>query len=704
MKYKEQVYAGVLGKIIGVYLGRAVEGWTYEKIQEQFGKIEFYVNEAVGMPLIVPDDDISGTFAFYRALADNNFPLDISAQQIGDTWLNYIIEDKTILWWGGLSRSTEHTAFIRLKSGIPAPKSGSIDLNGQSMAEQIGAQIFIDTWAMVNPNDPDRAAAMAREAASVSHDGLAVDAACFLAAMEAMAFEEMDILKLVDMGLQYVQNERLLNLIYDVINECLKTDDWHSVRDWIACNHGYERYPGNCPMATNHAVVLMALLLGQDDFQESISIATSVGWDTDCNAGNVGCLNGIRLGLSAIDKGADLRLPVADRLYVVTADGGECISDAVLETRKILTAGAILQKETVAHPSSRYAFEYNGSTQGFMLYPDAYMNQAVTNVENAYATKGEYGLLVSYKGLARGTKGMISVQTFIDPEPTGQKGTSYFEVIASPTLYPTQKIKAEVRAYQDANPDLSFFVDYYDENDAIRTIKGTPFILTQGVNDITWEIPDTQGHPIYRLGIELTSDSRLDGDITLLSLDWKGAPECFVMGRSMELSPSLTPWTTTTTWMKSFVSSAQNFTPDYTTTFSISHPRDNGVVTIGTREWRNYSVESTITLAQQRAAGLVARSRGHRRYYAAVLTEGKVAIIKCRDSEVTQLVAIPFDYSIDAMYPMQFRVVEDSLSLWISGNEVASAIDSEFTSGGAGFLVDEGAILADGFGVKRLVR
>ena len=31
--YAERVYAGVLGKIIGVYLGRPFEGWTYERIR-----------------------------------------------------------------------------------------------------------------------------------------------------------------------------------------------------------------------------------------------------------------------------------------------------------------------------------------------------------------------------------------------------------------------------------------------------------------------------------------------------------------------------------------------------------------------------------------------------------------------------------------------------------------------------------------------
>ena len=45
------------------------------------------------------------------------------------------------------------------------------------VAEQIGAQIFIDGWAMVCPGDPERAADFARRAASVSHDGAAIHGA-----------------------------------------------------------------------------------------------------------------------------------------------------------------------------------------------------------------------------------------------------------------------------------------------------------------------------------------------------------------------------------------------------------------------------------------------------------------------------------------------------------------------------------------------
>jgi len=150
----ERVYAGVLGKIIGVYLGRPFEGWHYEPIMEHLGEINYYMHERFGAPLIVPDDDISGTFVFLRALPDFGNSPDISAGQIGETWLNYLIEGRTVLWWGGLGNSTEHTAYLRLKSGIPAPMSGSIATNGKVVAEQIGSQSFIDGWGLVSPGDP----------------------------------------------------------------------------------------------------------------------------------------------------------------------------------------------------------------------------------------------------------------------------------------------------------------------------------------------------------------------------------------------------------------------------------------------------------------------------------------------------------------------------------------------------------------------
>ena len=190
--YAERVYAGILGKIIGVYLGRPFEGWNYDRIMDELGEIDYYVNDRISSnpPLVVTDDDITGTFTFLRSLEDYGTSLALTPAQIGQSWLNYIIENRTILWWGGFGNSTEHTAFIRLKNGVKAPKSGSLELNGKIIAEQIGAQIFIDGWAMVAPGNPELAVDLAKRAASVSHDGEAIYAAQVLAAMESQAFVE----------------------------------------------------------------------------------------------------------------------------------------------------------------------------------------------------------------------------------------------------------------------------------------------------------------------------------------------------------------------------------------------------------------------------------------------------------------------------------------------------------------------------------
>ena len=166
--FENKVYAGVLGKIIGVYLGRPFEGWPYDKIMKELGPIYYYVNDKLNVPMHVTDDDLNGTFAFIRAFEDFNFDKNISSKQIGQTWLNYCLENQAVLWWGGKGTSSEDTAYQNLKQGIHAPDSGSIKTNGKIVAEQIGAQIFIDGWGLVSPGDPDQAANFAKKAGSVS--------------------------------------------------------------------------------------------------------------------------------------------------------------------------------------------------------------------------------------------------------------------------------------------------------------------------------------------------------------------------------------------------------------------------------------------------------------------------------------------------------------------------------------------------------
>lgn len=684
-QYEQQIYAGVLGKLLGVYLGRPVEGWSYEKIKETFGEIQYYVHDQVGVPLIVADDDISGTFAFFRALEDNGYDSKLPARAFGETWLNYIIENKTILWWGGLGRSTEHTAFLNLKNGIEAPRSGSIEVNGRTLAEQIGAQIFIDAIAMACPDNPDLAVELVKKAASVSHDGLAVEAACHLAALEAMAFTEKDVDLLLDRAQTYVQDERLLAVIRDVRDICSKEKDWRKVRAYLDPKYGYGVWPGCCHMVPNHAMVLAAILLGGDDFQKSISIAASAAWDTDCNAGNVGAFNGIRLGLAGIDAGADFRTPVADLMYVVTSDGGSTVTDAVQETKRILLAAGRLAGEEIDVSGKKYTFAYPGSLQGFHPCEYAPEPKTAVRVTNANESGGENALCIQCIHLAQGLTANVSTQTFIDYAKVLQN----FSTIASPTLYSSQTVETEFSAPEGEGVSIRPYILYYDIDNQVQSIYGDYVKATGERQKLYWKVPDTGGMSIFKLGYEITSSSRFDGQVLIYSIHWSKAPARFAQEGMLMNSI----WNTNPLWLAGFASSAAQFAADFNQTYCVSHVEEDGLVTIGTRDWEDYSVSSTLFFSLHRSGGLVIRSVGHRRYYGAILRDGKEAVVYVqKDAERTELANVPYTYGEDIGYELKLTAVGNRLQLEIQGEVVIQAEDGTYSRGGAGFVISKGTM------------
>lgn len=693
-KYEKQIYSGVLGKILGVYLGRPVEGWSYEKIRDTFGEVSYYVHDKVGVPLIVADDDISGTFGFFRAIADHGFNKNTTAEDFGDTWLNYIIENKTILWWGGLGRSTEHTAFLNLKNGIKAPKSGAIETNGRTLAEQIGAQIFIDAIAMACPNNPELAVSLVKNAASVSHDGIAVDAACHLAALESMAFEEKNIDCLLDRASKYINNQQLLDIVSDVREICKKYSDWRMVRDYLNPKYGYEVYPGCCHMVPNHAMVIASIILGGDDFQRSIKIASSAAWDTDCNAGNVGAFNGIRLGIDGINSGADFRGPVADMMYVVTSDGGSVVTDAVLETKKIINTAARIVGEDICLNKARYTFEYPGSRQGFCKCEYVHGAMADVNISNLNEMSDENGLVISCKHVADGVSANVSTQTFIDLT----KLNANFSTIASPTLYQTDTVYTSVYT-TDSKADIKIcpYILFYTIDNEVSVKYVGEWSVTNELQTIKWEVPDTEGMTIFKLGFQIRSDKRFDGDVVIKEIDWDGAPKEFAQ-RGMLMNSI---WNTNPHWLAGFASSAAQFAADFKQTYCVSNIEDNGLVTIGTNRWKDYSVESKVFFSLHKEGGLVVRSVGHKRYYAAVLSGyDKVQIVLEKDGDKKVLGECDFPYKEDVGYSLKFSAVGSRLTFFIDGKEIIAVDDDTYCCGGAGFMISRGTMTCDSFIVK----
>lgn len=692
-QYENQIYAGVLGKILGVYLGRPVEGWSYDKIQDTFGEVKYYVHEEVGVPLVVADDDISGTFGFFRAIEDNGFDKNMTAKAFGDAWLNYIIENKTILWWGGLGRSTEHTAYLNLKNGIQAPESGAIKTNGRTLAEQIGAQIFIDAIAMACPGNPDLAVGLVRKAASVSHDGIAVEAACHLAALEAMAFTEKNIDILLDNAVRYVKDARLIDVIADVRTICEKEKDWRSVRAYLDPKYGYEVFPGCCHMVPNHAMVIAAIVLGGDDFQKSISIASSAAWDTDCNAGNVGAFNGIRLGIEGIDAGADFRTPAADMMYVVTSDGGSVVTDAVREARRIIKTAARLAGERETQDTKRYTFVFPGSVQGFM--PCEYHHGPVAGVrlENRNRHTVENGLEIICDCVADGVNAYVATQTFID----FSKMAMNFSTVASPTLYESQTVVTESSVTKGKGVSIRPYILYYDLENEVQVKYGQKQALSEKKLEFDWQVPDTGGMPIFKLGYEISAQCRFSGSVVIHSIHWQGAPKRF--SQQGMLMTSI--WNTNPLWLAGFASSAAHFAADFKHTYCVSHPEKDGLVTIGSREWDNYSVETTAYFCLHEAGGLVIRSNGHRRYYGAVLNEYKYAVLYVKKDDICQILGeVPYTYVEDKPYHLKFQAHGNKLLFEVDGKAVLEAEDDTYSCGGAGFIISKGTMTCDSFTVS----
>jgi ADP-ribosylglycohydrolase len=698
--YTERVYAGVLGKLIGVYLGRPFEGWSYDLIMEHLGEINYYVHEKLQVPLVVTDDDISGTFSFLRALPDYGHSLDLTPAQIGQTWLNYLIEERTVLWWGGLGNSTEHTAYLRLKKGIQAPESGSIALNSKVVAEQIGAQIFIDGWAMVAPGDPELAADLARRAASVSHDGEAIYGAQVLAAMEAQAFVENDINKLIDVGISVIPKD---SIIYHMISEIREwhaaEPDWRAAREKLAGSYGYDKYGGNCHMVPNHGLIIHSLLYGDDDFQKSLMIVNTSGWDTDCNSGNLGCLLGIKNGLAGIDAGPDWRGPFADKLYLPTADGGSAINDAATITYDIVNTARGMAGVAPLAPKNgaRYHFELPGSVQGFEL-EDSVASKGTATLENVAGNSqmGERSLAVHCHRLAPGRAARVATPTFIP----SQEIADYFDkrgyaLLASPSLYNGQTIHAALMADANNGQPLTaaLYVDIYGRSDEIATRRGPEIELVPGVyQELSWHLDLSESGPIVFVGVEISSGQAADGSVYLDYLSWEGAPNV-VLQR---------PDYTGTMWRRAWIDGIDEYNPRFPEAFRLVQNEGCGLLMQGTQEWTDYQVCAEITPHMVKSSGIGARVQGMRRYYGLMLgPDGKAQLVKALDG-VTILAEKDIGWRLRSSFDLRLQVTGTRLQGWVDGQQLFDLHDEDrpLEGGAIALICEEGRMAAERVTVK----
>jgi len=491
-KYLEQVYSGLLGMCVGVRLGAPVEPtiWTYERIRATYGDIRGYVKNYKNF---AADDDVNGPVFFIRSLFDFRPPL--TAEKVGQTWLNYTREGIGFYWWGGYGRSTEHTAYLNLKNGIPAPDSGSIKVNGAAIAEQIGGQIFIDTWGLVFPDNYKKAAEYARMAASVGHDGNGIYGAVFVAALISLAFSCTDIPDMIEKALELIPDDseytRVVKAVRDfyLSNSNTKTDDWRTCRDFLTSNFGYDNYPGVCHIIPNSGVIALALYYGKGDFSRTIEIATMSGWDTDCNAGNVGTILGVMAGPEGIP--ARYSGPINDFHAASSISGALNILDLPTVSKELAILGLNQLEESIPEEwkmgtfSDDIYFDFTipGSTHGIRTSSD-YLTPLK---KNKPGEKREDCITFILDRIKRGDESKIFYKPYYRREDFDDER---YSPTFTPTVFSGQVMHIDAMVEKFSGQRIS--IAPYVRDSSTKNILSGKEIFSESEKDFTvdWTIPD----------------------------------------------------------------------------------------------------------------------------------------------------------------------------------------------------------------------
>ncbi len=283
--YQDKVRGGWFGKCLGGSAGAPVEG--FKKVENISGFREI-------IDVTLPNDDLDIQLLWVELLQKKGPYFDS--------------EDMARIWKEKCSYFfSEYGYFLKnYDRGILPPYSG--EFNNPFFKEGMGCPIRSEIWGMVFPGDPDRAAAYARMDAQLDHAENSEWGEMFLAAMESMAFFEADITALIDGALRYVpEDSRLYRCVRLVQTSYEKGMPWRKTAQLVRNQFGHPDFTNS---VQNLGFVVLALLYGNGDMEETVNLALFCGADTDCTCASAASVLGIVRGYGAMPQ--DLKDMVAD--------------------------------------------------------------------------------------------------------------------------------------------------------------------------------------------------------------------------------------------------------------------------------------------------------------------------------------------------------------------------------------------------------
>jgi len=261
-----------------------------------------------------------------------------------------------------------------------------------------------------------------------------------------------------------------------------------------------------------------------------------------------------------------------------------------------------------------------------------------------------------------------------------------YGLLASPTLYPGQVVRAGVAA-ERGNPTpvtCRLYARVYGADDGLMRVYGPEIVLPPGADaGFEWRMEDTGGNPIAELGVEISALQRADGAVYLDYLTWDGAPDV-VLTRPADGG---TMWRRA--WVDGLDHPGGSWWPE---PYRLVQNRGRGLLIQGTREWMDYRVTADVTPHMVKAAGVGARVQGLHRYYALLLcSDGQARLIKALDGDAV-LAAADFPWNLGITCELCLEVVGIYMRAWIDERLLFEVDDRErpLAGGGVALICEEG--------------
>jgi hypothetical protein len=289
-EYRDKMKGGWVGQMAGVSWGAPTEfkwkdaiipadkmpPWTPRMINGAFNQDDLYVE-----------------MTFLRTLEQHG--LAVSIRQAGLDFANSGYR----LW------CANDAGRRNLRQGIAPPDSSHPQFN--KCPNDIDYQIEADYSGLIAPGLPQAAIDFGEKFGRLMNYGDGKYAGQFIGAMYAEAFFENDPVKIAQAALQAIPAEsQYAEMVRDLI-AWFKADPDNWEKTWRLCQKKYRENPeyqkasnGGIDCKINGAYVLMGLLYGKHDLDQTMLISCRGGQDSDCNPSSAGGVLFTTLGFSKL--------------------------------------------------------------------------------------------------------------------------------------------------------------------------------------------------------------------------------------------------------------------------------------------------------------------------------------------------------------------------------------------------------------------